>query len=304
MTYADLMVLDREKLTQVLCIFPESASRLRKKVIRLALRRHLIDAKRSLFKRQQQEEEEAEAVRRRASFVEHLCGASTSNEEGGDVGERSFSASMERQRQSLKGRRQSRLAVLSRSSSSLNAKRSSRKNKVAENESTCRSSAVELALLLEDKQISQSEYGDQDQVAQNMAHVETMAMLAEIKEELLCLRKDVNALQEAAATGAESSRLAGGGNGGKQADGGMSGAAGGADGAAVVHGVLARALSSGSAVESGASPPVLNTRALARARVHRRCKAATTAATAFRPTGGERQAPLEPPLSDGEQQHA
>ena len=52
MTYADVMVLDREKLTQVLCLFPESATRLRKKVIRLALRRHLIDARRSFIKKQ------------------------------------------------------------------------------------------------------------------------------------------------------------------------------------------------------------------------------------------------------------
>ena len=286
MTYADVMVLDREKLTQVLCLFPESATRLRKKVIRLALRRHLIDARRSFIKKQRA----GMGRQRRASFMESLEreDASTTGEER-DREDASFKATLEAHRRMSQESFSRKIKRLPSSLAGLSPRR--RKSQDAESESACRSSAVELALLLQDKQISQQEWrggnhGGQDQ-SSNMAHSETMAALALITDELKSLRKDVKALQEGAIVGGLHST---------RTRAGLSGADQGAiaadeqpsadrtdinDGGCVTAGTSSRAAADDEpSYSSRPSLPSINSRALSRARLHRRCKPAPTSVMA------------------------
>ena len=52
-SFVDVLMLERETLAQVLCLFPISAARLRRITIRLALRRHLVAEARSALNKQE-----------------------------------------------------------------------------------------------------------------------------------------------------------------------------------------------------------------------------------------------------------
>ena len=204
MTYVDVMVLDRETLMQVMVIFPVSSARLRKKVIYLALRRHLLNARREVL--------DSSFQRRSSESNGGICGARSSFKKRQGFMDRmssqpSFAEVLE-QRENTSGRKFKRssskkgggpLSRLRSSSPSLKRK-SSKATMSGEEMSAVRTSAVELALLLQDKQISQSEWrggthGGHDQAA-TMAHAEMMAAISALSAEVQGLRKEVQSMRE------------------------------------------------------------------------------------------------------------
>lgn len=178
---------------QVMCLFPRSAALLRKKVIHLALRRHLISAKRRIRERGLERARSS----RHASLNEALFGKG--GEEHTSFIERLSSQSSPQSRQStteneasgadpLDGAasaeassgsqwRSGRLRGLNRGLS----KRQLKNCRSVAQLTAVRTNAVDLALLLQDKQISQSEWrvggahGGGEQAAA-MAHSEVGAL--------------------------------------------------------------------------------------------------------------------------------
>jgi len=207
LTYADVMVLGRDTLMQVMNIFPDSAAMLRKKVVRLALRRHVVHAK-----KKRENAHPAGSSTTRFALLDHLSGVwepevRTEEGVGAEDGNgaprppspptstsRTPSTSRGKPNMCIKGWQKARLGQKLTHLEKAHKDSTARDQMIAS-----RSSAVELALLLSDKQISQSEWrgannGGNDQVA-GMAHSEIISLLTAINDKVERLQRDVAVLK-------------------------------------------------------------------------------------------------------------
>ena len=189
MTYVDVMVLEADKLKQILAIFPRSATRLRKKVVRLALRRHLVAYKNT-----------------HRSNID----SASNHEVGTGSHQTSFMGSMSHanldgveERNSLDHAAEPPGKAASETSSRWCC-RQARKGDHVDAElrdgETARQAAIELALLLQDQQISQSEWraggsggGGEAGV---MAHSEIMKALQALGEKVDGVHRQMGSLEQ------------------------------------------------------------------------------------------------------------